>query len=179
MYTPSCQVYAPATAAEDVRDAASSDSDRCAHTTTIHQRFPRLLIARRAHKKRSKKDKKKKKKSSSSSSKKRKRDDSPVGAQSFGKYGVLKEADYDAKHGDFLVWAMEVAKVDPEALPKHEERELFKTYVEDYNTATLPHKKYYDVAAYEAKQRVKSAKKQSVRCWLMCVDPWTDVYYTV
>ncbi len=55
-----------------------------------------------------------------------------------------------------------MAKVDPEVLPKHEERELFKTYVEDYNTATLPHKKYYNIAAYEAKQRAKAAKKGEV-----------------
>lgn len=60
------------------------------------------------------------------------------------------------------VWAIEVAKVDPEVLPKHEERELFKTYMEDYNTATLPHKKYYNVAAYEAKQRAKAASKGQV-----------------
>lgn len=122
----------------------------------------------RSHKK-DKNSKDKKKKKSSSSSKKRRRSGSPIGAAAaFGKYGVLKESDYDAKRGDFLVWAMEVAKVDPEALPKHEERELFKTYIEDYNTATLPHKKYYDVASYEAKQRAKAAKKQSVRGHALC-----------
>lgn len=82
-----------------------------------------------------------------------------VAAAQYGKYGIIRETDYDAKRSDFLAWAMEVKKVDPEVLPKYEEKELFKTYMEDYNTATLPHEQYYDRGAYELKQRAKAAKK--------------------
>ena len=31
--------------------------------------------------------------------------------------------------------------------------------MEDYNTATLPHKKYYDLDVYERKRIMKAAKK--------------------
>jgi hypothetical protein len=50
-------------------------------------------------------------------------------------------------------------QVDIEILPKMEEKELFKTYAEDYNTGTLPHRKYYDMDAYEARKAAKAAKK--------------------
>lgn len=87
------------------------------------------------------------------------------------------------------MWAAEIKKVDVEGLPKWEEKELFKcghshvhlifllhsllqrevaepcerhssrTYMEDYNTATLPHKKFYDLDLYERRRLVKAAKK--------------------
>lgn len=31
-------------------------------------------------------------------------------------------------------------KIDIEAMPRSEEKEMFKDYMEEYNTATLPHK---------------------------------------
>mmetsp|Transcript_18463 Transcript_18463/g.51709 ORF Transcript_18463/g.51709 Transcript_18463/m.51709 type:complete len:374 (+) Transcript_18463:198-1319(+) len=77
----------------------------------------------------------------------------------FGKYGIIRESDYEAKRGDFQLWATEVKKVEVEVLPKWEERELFKTYMEDYNTGTLPHKKYYDNDAYERARALKEIKK--------------------
>jgi hypothetical protein len=38
-----------------------------------------------------------------------------------------------------MAWALDVKKVDAEALAKWEERDLFKEFVEDFNTGTLPH----------------------------------------
>lgn len=38
-----------------------------------------------------------------------------------------------------------------------DERELFKDFMEDYNTCTMPHRKFYDLAAY---QRKKAAERQ-------------------
>lgn len=67
----------------------------------------------------------------------------------FGKYGVLRESDYDTKRPEFTLWALQVKGKDIESMSRFEERELFHTFMEDYNTATLPHKKYYDLAAYE------------------------------
>lgn len=34
-----------------------------------------------------------------------------------------------------------------------------RTFCEDHNTGTLPHKKYYDLAAYEKRRALKAAKK--------------------
>ena len=45
--------------------------------------------------------------------------------------------------------------------PKWEALDLFHEYMEDYNTATLPHKKYYDIEQYEMKQYQKQQLKQS------------------
>lgn len=42
--------------------------------------------------------------------------------------------------------------------PVQEERELFKDYMEDYNTATFPSKKYYNLEVFEAKQRLKRVR---------------------
>lgn len=57
------------------------------------------------------------------------------------------------------MWATEVQKVDIETLPKFEERELFRTYMEDFNTGTLPHRKYYNLELYERRRAEKAAKK--------------------
>jgi hypothetical protein len=46
-------------------------------------------------------------------------------------------------------------QVNIETLPNREERELFKDFMEDYNTATLPSKKYYNL---ELHHRNKVAK---------------------
>jgi hypothetical protein len=65
------------------------------------------------------------------------------------------------------MWATEVQKVDIETLPKFEERELFRTYMEDFNTGTLPHRKYYNLEVYERRRAEKAAKKKKplVRHW--------------
>lgn len=68
--------------------------------------------------------------------------------------------------GSELAWAKRGADVIPlrcqveiEVLPKWEEKELFKTYMEDFNTGTLPHKKYYDNDSYERAKAIKEAKR--------------------
>ncbi|MEW5303490.1 MAG: hypothetical protein WDW36_006176 [Sanguina aurantia] len=80
----------------------------------------------------------------------------------FGKYGILHEIDYNSKSSEFIRWALDVRKVDVEAMSKAEEKELFRDFMEDYNTATLPHRKYYNLDVYErekaAKEAIKAAK---------------------
>ena len=34
---------------------------------------------------------------------------------------------------------------------------MFRTFCEDYNTATLPHRKYYDMQAYEEERAANEA----------------------
>ncbi len=44
------------------------------------------------------------------------------------------QSDAYAKRNEFILWAMEVKKTDVETLGKFDERDLFKDYMEDYNT---------------------------------------------
>ena len=46
-----------------------------------------------------------------------------------------------------------------EALARWEEAELWKTFVEDFNTATLPSEKYYDLAAWQRQKAREDAQR--------------------
>ncbi|GBF97152.1 hypothetical protein Rsub_10339 [Raphidocelis subcapitata] len=81
----------------------------------------------------------------------------------FGKFGVIREADADRKRSEFMAWALDVKKLDVEALAKWEERELFKEFVEEFNTGSLPHRRYYDLAAYELSKAQEAAKTAAVK----------------
>lgn len=80
----------------------------------------------------------------------------------FGSHGLLRaENPHDAelKRAEFFAWCAEVKKVaSMEALARWEEAELWKTFVEDFNTATLPSEKYYDLAAWQAREDAKRKK---------------------
>ncbi|GIL73259.1 hypothetical protein Vretimale_4860 [Volvox reticuliferus] len=106
----------------------------------------------------------KKKRSKDKEKKKRKGKDKPAArtlthSEDFGKYGLIRESDAYAKRNEFILWALDVKKTDVENLGKFEERDLFKDYMEDYNTGTLPHRKYYDLEAYERARAAKAAAK--------------------
>eukprot|EP00775_Hariotina_reticulata_P007910 gene7910-8106_t len=79
-------------------------------------------------------------------------------SQDFGKYGYIRDTDLHTKHGEFQLWCQDVKKVNVELLGRQEEKELFKEYMEDYNTGTLPHKKYYDLEAFERSEALKAAQ---------------------
>ena len=79
----------------------------------------------------------------------------------YGKYGIIRETDMYSKRPEFTLWALEIKNMDVETLPKYEEKELFRTYIEDYNTGTLPHRKYYDLAVYERQKAAKTAEKST------------------
>ncbi|KAK2077691.1 hypothetical protein QBZ16_004537 [Prototheca wickerhamii] len=102
-----------------------------------------------------KKDRKERK--SKKSKKDRKKRDRTVGSE-YGKHGIIRESDMYAKRPEFMLWASEVKNIDVEVLPKYEEKDLFKEYMEDYNTATLPHAKYYDNELYE-RQRAAEQRR--------------------
>ncbi|KAJ1619486.1 hypothetical protein T492DRAFT_581591, partial [Pavlovales sp. CCMP2436] len=72
----------------------------------------------------------------------------------WGKYGVIKD---DAPEGskyelEFSSWMSEVTGIGAAALAKWELEEYWKTFCEDFNTGTLPSKKYYDLRKWSAKQ---------------------------
>mmetsp|Transcript_110480 Transcript_110480/g.236077 ORF Transcript_110480/g.236077 Transcript_110480/m.236077 type:complete len:328 (-) Transcript_110480:161-1144(-) len=77
----------------------------------------------------------------------------------FGKYGVLKQEDFFNKKPEFLCWAAEVRKANTDALGQMQLKDLFKEYVEDYNTATMPSTKYYNLQVWDQQQAIKRQKK--------------------
>lgn len=54
-------------------------------------------------------------------------------------------------HQEFEAWLRDVKKTGMGGT-KTEMRDLFRQFMEDYNTCTLPHEKYYNLDAYEAKE---------------------------
>merc|ERR1712217_742481 len=118
-------------------------------------------------KKKGKKDKKKEKKSKKAKKGKKekkagvKKKNKNMGASSnqFGKYGVIKVEDFFNKKPEFLAWASEVRKEDTNVMGQMKMRELFKEYVEDYNTATMPSEKYYNLQVWDTKMSFKRQKK--------------------
>mmetsp|Transcript_82383 Transcript_82383/g.191327 ORF Transcript_82383/g.191327 Transcript_82383/m.191327 type:complete len:295 (+) Transcript_82383:59-943(+) len=128
---------------------------------------------KRKHKKKSKKDKKKakkkKKKDKKAPGKKTKKDKKKAKkanksnrdavSNQFGKYGIIKQEDFFNKKPEFLLWALEVKKENTDAMGQMQMKDLFKEYIEDYNTATMPSKKYYNLQVWDALQTSKRSKK--------------------
>ena len=74
-----------------------------------------------------------------------------IQSSQYGRFGLVKESDLHEKQPEFVAWLLEVQKRSPDGLAKWEERELFKAFMEDYNTATMPSSKYYNLAHWEKK----------------------------
>ncbi|POY71197.1 hypothetical protein BMF94_5508 [Rhodotorula taiwanensis] len=69
----------------------------------------------------------------------------------WGKHGILTEADIYTKSDEFHAWLVGERMMNPETTTKAKEKELFKQFMEDFNTGTLPHEKYYDLKKYETR----------------------------
>lgn len=107
-----------------------------------------------------KRHRKEKKKSSSSNRKSEPGDD---GKPTFGKYGVLRAADFhkEQTQRSFTIWMEEVKGIGAFSGPKWELQEYYKEYMEDYNTATLPHMKYYNYDKWEMEEYQRNKEKLS------------------
>ncbi|KAF8840366.1 hypothetical protein BDN67DRAFT_882332, partial [Paxillus ammoniavirescens] len=116
------------------RAASSSDSD----SSSDRKRHKKKKHGTREEKERRKKEKKERKKHTIGSS-----------SAHWGKHGIISDSDFYNKTQEFRTWLLEERKLNPEALSKDQERKEFAVFVEDYNTATLPHEKYYEMEAYE------------------------------
>ena len=71
---------------------------------------------------------------------------------SFGKYGIVKDSDFHQTktRRSFEIWLAEIKGVPQGSnLAKWESNDYFKEFAEDFNTATLPHMKYYDYDQWE------------------------------
>merc|ERR1719361_2579203 len=66
---------------------------------------------------------------------------------------------YSLKRSFIRIWPMEVKKENTDAMGQMRMKDLFKEYVEDYNTATMPSKKYYNLQSWDQLQTSKRSKK--------------------
>ncbi|OMH82759.1 hypothetical protein AX774_g3760 [Zancudomyces culisetae] len=76
----------------------------------------------------------------------------------FGAHGVLFETDIYTKEQEFIAWLIDVKGLHFEELPQFETKKYFRTFIEDYNTCTLPHEKYYDIEKWTSKEAKKKKK---------------------
>ena len=135
------------------RDDSGSDSDSSSASSSSSSSS--------SHKK-SKKSKKSKKEKKGKKEKKSKKDAKKHGKATepeFGARGFIRETDKYDKEGEFRAWLGEVKKRDMESLQKWEEKELFKEYAEDYNTATLPHEKFYNLEKWSREEAARRARE--------------------
>ncbi|KAL4161994.1 hypothetical protein PRNP1_002542 [Phytophthora ramorum] len=135
------------------RSPSSSDSDS-SDDERSHRKRKHKRSSSHKDRKRHKKDKKKSSKKTKKDSKKH-----AVNQDEYGKYGILRELDFHNKSVSFQAWLRDVKKMGEFNGPKWEAMELFKEYMEDYNTCTLPHEKYYDIEKYEMKLYQKQQRK--------------------
>ncbi|KAJ6593233.1 hypothetical protein B0H19DRAFT_1204942 [Mycena capillaripes] len=89
----------------------------------------------RKERKKAKKEKKEKKRSGAKSTQ-------------WGKYGIISEVDIFTKGQEFHAWLVEERKINPETISKDQNKKEFARFMEDYNTATLPDEKYYNMESY-------------------------------
>jgi len=82
-----------------------------------------------------------------------------------GKYGILHSSDMTKSHiaRSFERWMMEIKHTDVHAtrLPSYKLQKYQDEYCDDYNTATLPHRKYYNYDAWEVEQASQAKEEQA------------------
>lgn len=83
----------------------------------------------------------------------------------FGKFGIIKESDLRTSEKvkrNFEIWLEEVKGIPQGTnVPKWEMAESFKEYAEDFNTATLPHEKFYDYDKWEMEEYNKRKQEST------------------
>eukprot|EP01056_Protomagalhaensia_sp_Gyna25_P002950 Protomagalhaensia_sp_Gyna_25__2949@NODE_2732_length_921_cov_55_308390_g2278_i0_p1_GENE_NODE_2732_length_921_cov_55_308390_g2278_i0NODE_2732_length_921_cov_55_308390_g2278_i0_p1_ORF_typecomplete_len244_score52_97AAA_23/PF13476_6/0_028Nup88/PF10168_9/0_084CDCA/PF18484_1/0_15_NODE_2732_length_921_cov_55_308390_g2278_i085816 len=67
----------------------------------------------------------------------------------FGKYGLINDGARFAKRAEFQLWLAEIKGLSYEEVSQPSLKALWSQFVEDFNTATFPSKKYYELAAWE------------------------------
>ncbi|XP_010062877.2 vicilin-like seed storage protein At2g18540 [Eucalyptus grandis] len=113
----------------------------------------------RSKKKKKKEEKKKKERKKGKQKERAERGKTGAVTNCWGKYGIIRETDMWNKRPEFTAWLAEVKKVNLESLANWEEKQMFKEFMEDHNTATFPSKKYYNLDAYHRHQMEKELKK--------------------
>ncbi|CAK8991726.1 unnamed protein product [Durusdinium trenchii] len=152
---------------------SDSDSDDTSESSSDKKKKKKAKKEKKKKKKdkkykkaKKKKGDKKAKKKKDKKKKKKKGDDTTEAmrgsvSNQFGKYGIIKAEDFFNKKAEFMLWAQEVRKVNTDILGQMQLKDLFKEYVEDYNTATMPSKKYYNIRVFEQQVANKRRKKKA------------------
>merc|ERR1711871_1907643 len=146
-------------------ESESSDSDSSSSNSSRGS-------SAKKHAKKEKKNKKKEKKEKKSSKKHRKdhkkdkkkvKESVAINQNEYGKYGIIREQDFFAKQREFEAYMNEV-KNQPGIMGqgRAEVMRAFKDFIEDYNTVTMPHEKFYNYEKWETMdyQRKKMAEVQ-------------------
>ncbi|KAJ9051970.1 hypothetical protein DSO57_1038886 [Entomophthora muscae] len=70
----------------------------------------------------------------------------------YGYYGLIGESDFYNKESEFTAWLDEVLHIQMDEISPFKRIELFRDFIEDYNNAKLPSRKYYDIARWRSKR---------------------------
>lgn len=65
------------------------------------------------------------------------------------------------KREEFFMWLSEIKRLDVETITPQEEKKYFEEFVECYNTATFPSKKYYNFKVWFEKEQLKGCLHQA------------------
>jgi hypothetical protein len=84
----------------------------------------------------------------------------------FGQYGLIKSSDIhsNAKHQrSFQIWLEQIKGIPMQTstIPKWELQNYFEEYREDFNTATLPHVKYYNYDEWEVQEYAREQQERN------------------
>ncbi|KAF8671660.1 hypothetical protein RHS04_08154 [Rhizoctonia solani] len=106
---------------------------------------------RKRHDKEERRKEKKERKREKRERKDRKKHKGKSGAVTgqWGQHGIINESHMYEKDAEFRTWLVEECKMNPESMSKDATKKQFARFVEDYNTATLPHPKFYNMETYE------------------------------
>ncbi|GAA5804955.1 hypothetical protein HPULCUR_010465 [Helicostylum pulchrum] len=128
-----------------------SDSKRHSRRSSVSSSSSGSSLEDDRRKKRDHKKHKKDKKHKKSKKKSKKSKLSSIGDQ-WGKHGIIHEADIFSKEAEFQAWLIEVKNANVEILNNIKRKEMFVDFMEDYNTATMPHEKFYNLHKWDKRQ---------------------------
>lgn len=142
-------------------DSSSSDSSGSAEQAKRKKR--KKSENKQKHKKSEKKKKRKKHKKKSHKSKKSHKEKKNAGAikTGYGSRGIITAVDMYNKQAEFFAYMEEVKGISFESLSNGMMKAEFRGFMEDYNTATMPDDKYYNMERHERLSAQKTAQKQS------------------
>ncbi|SCZ91285.1 BZ3500_MvSof-1268-A1-R1_Chr1-2g01308 [Microbotryum saponariae] len=123
---------------KDRRKSGGGSSSGRHHRSSRHRDETESEREERRRRKKEKRDKKDKKD-------KKDRKKKGLATIEWGKHGILTETDIYQKDQEFRAWLVGERMLNPETMSKAKEKEIFKEFMEDFNTGTLPHEKYYNM----------------------------------
>jgi hypothetical protein len=73
-------------------------------------------------------------------------------SENFGKFGIVNLSDLFTRKLEFQAWFSEIKKKSVNDLNSENDRRYFEEFIDKYNNAELPSKKYYDIIKYQSKK---------------------------